>query len=301
MNKNTPVAIVAFNRPKHLEGLLESLIRNKEHKDTKLYFFIDRYLNLKDKENNSKVISVCQKDWGFKDQEIIINKTNLGLKKQILKTGNYLSTYHDSFILLEDDLLVGEYFLDFMNSSLKVYKDYDNVFHISGYNFNKLISRKNKSYFTKLVHPWGWATWSDKWLSFTNSAEFDKNFIKDLNKKNQKKFNFSNLASYTGQLEKNENNLISTWAVFWYQHIFLSNGYAVIPGKSLTKNIGFDGSGVNSGKNKNYLTELNNGKITEYPEKINNFNTALVDNYIWHFKYKLKDFFEYHTINKFKK
>ena len=299
MNNYVPIAIVAYNRPVHLELLLNSLIQNTEFKESKIYFFIDKYKNDDEIERNQAVIEVCNRDWGLSQMEIIINETNLGLKKQILKTGDFLAEKYESFIILEDDLVVGKYFLNYMNKSLKVYKNYEEVFHVNGYNFQKIFSKKSKSYFSHLVHPWGWGTWSDKWKEFRLSEKFEHNLVKDLEKKEQDKFNFYKLGSYTDQLEKNDTNIISTWAVYWYQYIFTSNGYSLTPGMSLTENNGFDGTGQNSGTNNKHATNLNKRKVTKFPQKINFYNTVFVDNYLWHLKIKFKDYFEYH-INKIK-
>lgn len=300
MNNYVPIAIVAYNRPVHLESLLNSLIKNTEFKDSKIYFFIDKYKNDEEREKNQAVIEVCNKDWGFSQKEIIINETNLGLKKQILKTGDFLAEKYESFIILEDDLVVGKYFLNYMNKSLKVYKNYEEVFHVNGYNFQKIFSKKTNSYFSRLVHPWGWGTWSDKWKEFRVNEKFEHYLVKDLEKKEQNKFNFYRLGSYTDQLDKNESNKISTWAVYWYQYIYISNGYSLTPGMSLTENKGFDGTGQNSGINNKHATNLNNRKITLFPRKVNFYNSVFIDNFLWHLKTKLKDYFEYHIKNKFK-
>jgi len=294
MSSNAPIAIVAYNRPDHLESLLDSLIKNNEAKDSKVYFFVDKFKNSNDRGKNREVINICSIDWGFKQTELIINEENLGLKKQILKACDYLADNYEYFIILEDDLVVSRYFLNYMNKSLKNYKEDKKVFHINGYNFKKIFSNKKKSYFSKLAHPWGWGTWSDRWKDFRSNEQYDKNLIKNFEHSEQRKFNFFNLGSYINQLEKNEQQIIFTWAVFWYQYIFLSNGYSITPGESFTENKGFDGTGVNSGLNNNHSTNLNLGEITKFSSKKNIYNAVLIDNYLWHIKIKVKNYFEYH-------
>ena len=298
--KLNPVGIIGFNRPIHLQNLLESLSKNKEIKDTKVYFFIDGFNKESDKDSNSDVLKVCNQKWGFKESEIIVNNENIGLKKQIIKSGNFLANRYESFILLEDDLIVGEYFLDYMNKSLDIYKDHENIFHINGYNFKNKFLNGRGTYISKFIHPWGWGTWSHKWLDFTSDIDFDKNKIKYRKPEDQYRFNFFNLATYKIQLDKNEKKLISTWAVYWYQYIFLKSGYSVIPGKSQTVNEGFDGTGTNSGKNSNHYTKLNQRKISNFSMKDTNKNLALISNLQWHIKLKIKDYFKYHLVNKYK-
>ena len=37
----SPIAIFGYDRPEHLENLLNSLVKNDESKDSTVYFFID--------------------------------------------------------------------------------------------------------------------------------------------------------------------------------------------------------------------------------------------------------------------
>ena len=38
---SAPIVIFSYNRPKHLNNLIDSLIKNKETKLSKIYFFCD--------------------------------------------------------------------------------------------------------------------------------------------------------------------------------------------------------------------------------------------------------------------
>ncbi len=130
-----PIVIFAYNRPKKLYNLLTSLEKNKELFNSKVIFFIDKYFSDKEKDDNNKVISLIN-DWSVgKDVEINVNDVNLGLKKNILYGINATFKNYENAIFLEDDLEVSEYFLDFMNNSLELYKNKNNVKHISGFNY----------------------------------------------------------------------------------------------------------------------------------------------------------------------
>ena len=101
-----------------------------------------------------------------------------------------------------------------------------------------------------------------------------------LDYKTKRNFNFSNLTNWEQQLIDNENGKISTWAIFWYQTIFLNNGLTVYPTKSLVINNGMDGFGTNSGKTKLFNTKLikvepNNFPKNIYVNKINSIFTIL--------------------------
>ena len=130
-----PIVIFAYNRPDKLNNLLESLSRNKEINSSNLYFYIDHYKNKEDLKNNKEVIEVAKKYTKSKSISIVTCNSNLGLKANILRGVNQTFEKYDTGIFLEDDLVVGEYFLRYMNKSLNIYKDNKKIFHISEYNF----------------------------------------------------------------------------------------------------------------------------------------------------------------------
>ena len=291
--QNSPIAIICFNRPNHLIKTLSSLSKNAEAINSEVYFFIDKFKNINDKDLNLETLEVCKRNWGFKKTHVIYNSHNKGLKLQIIESATHMAENHKSFILLEDDIVVSRNFLKYMNSSLDM-KNNLNIFHINGYNYINRINNPSKAYLNTLMFPWGWATWSDKWLSFVQSPNFDKDKITNSTKKTINRFNFYGLNNFYYQIEKNLSGKINTWAIFWYQHIIINNGFTISPGKSHTLNIGFDGSGTNSGNKNIFKTNLNNQITHIFPITSNVFNSNLVVSIYWHFKKNLKERFDYH-------
>tara|TARA_Y100000389_G_scaffold204944_1_gene261086 strand:+ start:12822 stop:13748 length:927 start_codon:yes stop_codon:yes gene_type:complete len=296
-HQHSPIAIVCFNRPNHLMKTLNALMENPESIDSEVYFFVDKFKDIKDKELNQQTIKVCEMDWNFKKINIVSNSHNKGLKLQIIDTATYMAKKHKTFILLEDDIIVSSKFLDYMNSSLSI-NEKTNIFHINGYNYSNIINNPSKAYTSTLMFPWGWATWSDKWLSFIESPDFDKDKITNSTKRQIKKFNFYGLANYYYQIDDNLSGKISTWAIFWYQHIILKNGLTLSPGKSHTLNIGFDGTGTNSGNKEGvsniYDTRLNKKSTFMFPKKYQIFNLNLIVSVYFHIKKNLNERVNYH-------
>ncbi len=70
---------------------------------------------------------------------------------------------YESFIIIEDDLVVTNQFLCFMDAGLNHIKEIESVLTVSGFNYVK-IPRKYiwDCYFAKRTNLWGWATWSHK-------------------------------------------------------------------------------------------------------------------------------------------
>lgn len=262
----SPIVIFAYNRPEKLKQLLSSLEKNPEFKKSDLIFYIDNFKNDYDKLNNHKVIEIANNNNSAKSVVINVNKENLGLKQNIINGINKTFDVYESAIFLEDDLIVSNHFLDFMNTALKLYEKNQKVLHISGYNFPNFRVNLKSSYFTKVMICWGWATWRTKWQKNQN---FTKNNISHLSNKNRRRFNILGLEKdFESQLIRNENNELKTWAIFWYQHIFLENGYCLHPKSSLVKNTGMDGSGERDSNSTFYDVVLNTKKIKKYPKKV---------------------------------
>ena len=77
-SQKSPVVIFGYDRPEHLNNLLVSLNANPEIKDTVGYLYIDGASDKTDKEKYRNTIEVAKKDWGFKEQNLVIRNKNYG-------------------------------------------------------------------------------------------------------------------------------------------------------------------------------------------------------------------------------
>lgn len=262
-----PIALFVYNRPYHLKKTLNSLKKNLEIKNTLIYVFSDGPKNNFQDIKNVKQVRKILKNVNFCKKKIIIEKKkNIGLKKNILDGINHVFKRNKKIIVLEDDIVVNKYFLNFMNTGLKKYYKSKKIWHISGWNYsinNKLD--KNHSFFIKNMNCWGWGTWKDKWIK----AKFNSNFyIKKFTKEKRYKFDLDNSFENYSQIFRNSQNKISTWAIFWNATIFFNDGLCLNPYKSLTMNIGQDKSGTNTINYQLKSNILNNLKIENYPDQM---------------------------------
>ena len=285
-NDYSPIAIFTFNRPSHLKKLLNSLSINEEIKYSDVYFFIDVDKNCK---ANEEIIKLVNQNWNFKSSNVTINQENYGVRKNITSGIDEVFSSHSSVIVLEEDLEVSKYFLNYMNKGLNLYKDNTKVWQISGYSLDIVLNKINKAYVSSQLDCWGWATWLDRW------NRLDKNFenkIKHLGEKSINEFNLDkfNKSNYR-QLELNETEVIKTWAIFWYQDMYLNKAKTIAPINSLVKNNGFDGLGVHKSSSNFYnIKEINNNIIIKFPKKIKNNNLL---NFLIKSKFFKKNLFDY--------
>ena len=262
MDNLAPIAIFCYNRPDYLKKLLETLEMNRLANKSDIYFFVDYPKSDSDKLAHKNIVSLIEENWQFKSKNIIVRSYNYGVKKNIMDGITQVINDRKKLIILEDDLEINTYFLDYMNKALNLYENNKKVWHIGGYNYPTLRLSSNKAYFTHHMNCWGWATWEDRWNNI-----FD-NLNKKIVEEQIKDFNFKNLLTTNyNQLTANENKKISTWAIFWYQTIFLNNGYCLMPSKSVVLNKGFE-NGEHGTGNQNAIKKLSNNKISNFPKKI---------------------------------
>ena len=289
MENLAPVIIFAYNRPRHLRQLLQSLCENDLAPHSDVFIYIDKPVKEIDITNNQAVVNIANEDWNFNNKKIIIRETNFGLRKNILSGVSEVVSKYEKIIVLEDDLVLSKYFLKYMNEALFLYKEQNNVWHISGFNYKTPSLSSRSSFFSSHMNCWGWATWENRWDNISSDLEIN------ISNEDIDEFNFGNLIPNNyQQLLLNQQEKISTWAIYWYQTIFLNNGLCLVPNKTLVFNDGFDGSGVNTSRVKYKLSKLNHNPITKFPKSYR--ESITYRQFLkWYFlKLKIKDYVKYH-------
>jgi hypothetical protein len=276
-----PIIIFIYNRLHHLDRLFNSLQRNDLFKKSKVLIFSDGPKNQIDKDKINKVRELLKKRLIPKNSEIIENDVNLGLSRNVIGGLNKTFQIYDRAIILEDDLELSPFFLNYMNDALNLYAISKNVASISGYMY-PIDPKKfsNNYFFLKLIESWGWGTWKRAWNIFENDSLILKKKIDE--KKLANEFNFESGISYYQMLIDNINGLNDSWAVRWYASTFLKNMNTLFPSRSFVKNIGID----NSGENCNYTTVYDSSVNFEYNKLEKNNSSELLSD-----KLVIKSFF----------
>ena len=270
-----PIVLFVYARPDHTKKTIESLLKNNLAKDSDVFIFSDAAKNdkviPKVKETREYLTTVK----GFKKIEIIQKNENCGLAKNIIEGVTEIINKYGKVIVLEDDIVTGIHFLEYMNDALNKYENNLKLWHITGWRDPIDNTVDNSSYVYPTMDCWGWATWKNRWCYFEKNP---KNLIQIFSKEMIYRFNIDGADPLMFlQIKKNLTGEINTWAIFWYATIFLNNGLCLAPSKSLVKNIGFDNSGENCGKNTGQEIDFSlDHKINVFPEdievNINEFN-----------------------------
>lgn len=239
-----PVVLFVYARPEHTQKTLDALKANTLAKETDIYIYIDAPKQESHREEYEKVCAIVEQLSGFKSIDIIKRAENFGLASNIIDGVSKIVERHGKVIVLEDDLVTSNLFLEFMNTALNKYKNNDKVWHISGWTYPVKFNIEEEVFSWRAMNCWGWATWNDKWKQFYKDPD---SLIEKFTKKDIYKFNLDGTHNFWKQVESNQSGKLNTWAIFWYASIFENSGYCINPTSTFVKNIGNDGSGENCG------------------------------------------------------
>ena len=253
--KNAPIALFAFNRPKHLKETIEALKFNPLASESELFVFVDGPRFESEKPVATQVRKIVSTITGFKSLVIIESKKNKGLANSIISGVTELIDKYGNVIVLEDDLISNPDFLTYMNLCLETFYERDDIFSISGYSPPGVVppGYQEDVYLSYRINSWGWATWKNRWEKVDWNVEDFNDFIKD--KRQRKLFDRGGRDSSI-MLLKYKKKIINSWAIRFYYSCYKNKSYCVYPSKSLIQNIGTDGSGTHLRKTNKYYTEV---------------------------------------------
>jgi len=122
MKNLAPIALFTYNRLDFIKILVDSLKKNTLSKKSIIYIFSDSWKDLEDKKNVLEVRNFIKNVSGFKKIIIISRKKNYGLAKNIISGVNFVLKKNKKIIVLEDDLELSKYFLNYLNDGLNIYE-----------------------------------------------------------------------------------------------------------------------------------------------------------------------------------
>ena len=163
-----PIALIGYNRPKHIERCISSLQANKGAGETILYCFLDGPRSAEDRPLVEEVRRIARSTTGFHQVRTVERERNLGLSANVIDGVTRVLQEHESVIVVEDDLVVSPVFLPYMREALDLYQFAAGVFSIAGYNYPRKIMPVPGTYpydafFVMRNMCWGWGTWRDRW------------------------------------------------------------------------------------------------------------------------------------------
>lgn len=248
MKQNISIVLFAYNRPSHLRRVLIAL---ENRGIDELNLFVDGPKNNNDKiiQKEIKQIFDNNKYNSKMKKNIFYSKRNKGLAKSIIKGITHVAKKRKYIIILEDDCVPREGFFKFVKKNISNLKNNKDIAGICGYQIPELhkkffLSKNLKTIILNYFIPWAWCVSSEHWLKFIK-----------YNTKNEK-VNDSVLEKIK-KLVKDEKKI---WSYDFIKYNYLNQLSYLYPSKSLVKNIGFDGSGINSKITDVFSTPFSNSK-----------------------------------------
>lgn len=250
---NDPAIIITvYDRFEHIKNCLESLERCEGASNFHVIVGSDAPFKSEHQKNINLVKKYLYKkknDHGFKKISILDHSENIGEIKNAEKCHNFAQqNNHDCFIFMEDDVVVGRYFLKFMADALKSYSDNSDIIAINGYIDHDIQKKTKKPFLFNRFSAYGFGSWYKKWNYWQEKREsinYPKKMIKNLK-------NFKKVASFTSYAKSYP---FLAERFYWagdieIGHMMEFEGLWVLkPPVSLTANRGMDGSGKRSGVN----------------------------------------------------
>ena len=264
-----PIIVFAFNRPEALRNTIRSLLRNTEAQESELYVFVDGARPDKPSETEKvKAVQEYVKNIsGFKSVHYTFSERNKGLGASVIQGVTTVINRYGKAIVLEDDLVLSENFLAFMNEGLKRYEKEERVFSVCGYGNKVKVpdGYAGDAYFCARSSSWGWATWADRW----NSVDWE---LKEWGKYAgmRKAFNRWGGSDCFGMLKGWKQGKNQSWAIRFCFSQFLQDKWSLFPITSKVRNDGFDGMGTNCKRwsRFRYVFDETKSKNFAFPPKI---------------------------------
>lgn len=246
---SAPVVLFVYNRKKHTERILECLDKQNLASETDLYIFCDGCKRPSDAEKIQEVrnlVKAYKEKANFRNVIISESPTNKGLAKSVIEGVTDVLRESEEVIVVEDDLIISDDYLEFMNQALQYYKDDRRINSIGGYIAdygNDGIIFYKDIYFSGMFECWGWAIWRDRW----NTIEWSFDYWKSVGKKPKTIYNLAKGGgvSLLIMLYDYLDGRNDSWAVRAACDQIIKGTYTVLPTKTKIVNEGFDGSGTN--------------------------------------------------------
>jgi GT2 family glycosyltransferase len=256
-----PIVLLTYNRPAHTRRTVEALARNRLADGSDLIIYSDGPKDVGAAGQVDEVRRYLRSVSGFKSVCLVEREYNVGLAESVVSGVTQACARHGKVIVVEDDLVTSDRFLEFMNNALNKYARDERVMHISGYMYPIDHAGLPETFFLPPASCWGWATWESAWRHFSKDAA---RLTATFSISDRRKFNLDNSFPYWTQVRMNAEYEINTWAIFWYASVFERGGVCLHPRESYVQNIGHDDSGQHSDVSKNFDVVLNQSGVDEW-------------------------------------
>lgn len=252
-SKYAPLIVFCFNRYNEVMQTMMALKDNILASETEIYIYSDGAREGNDDE--SAEVERIRRDITvfkpyFKEFHLIAHKKNIGMNPNIIGGITEIMQQHGRAIIVEDDIVTSQNFLSFMNQALDKYEGDKDVFSICTYNPMESDSKlPGDTFCFDVFWCWGWATWADRWqlFEYTRKAAWKVDAVKY----SAVSMLFAPVSKYDTLCPQNPVERLWDYKTAATQMSLKKK--VVYSKKSLSDNIGMNGTGITSANNKGYI------------------------------------------------
>lgn len=250
----TPIIIFAYLRHDLLRDMIRSLKACHGFDGRHVYVFQDGLKAGADAEQRSmhEKTSALIRETAGPLWHVDSAPENMGLARSVHSGVSQVLAEYNTAIVLEDDLILAEDFLEFMDDCLAKFARRKDVYSISGFchEQKREMNKPPEVFLFPRPGSWGWATWTDRWKGFELGAVKpevlkDRAAIKEFDQGGE---------DMSWMLRNSLKGKVNSWAIQWAWYQFLNKAYSVYPECSKVQNTGFDASATHT------KTRLEGGK-----------------------------------------
>ena len=246
--------VLGFKRPDSLQKTIRQLQSFLTLTELSLFLSLD---GPRDKHEEQKV-KECERVFaqfseGFDKASKLYSDTNQGLRTKVIESVTEAFKTVDKLLVLEDDCLVGQSSIGFLNWGLEQMDSRNDIGVISG---SYLGPRKsNKAFLSKRFSSWGWATNRQNWRRFLES-NYSQVPLVELNSE------IARLTAKDAFPDRYEYRRISrslskldSWAIPFDMFLRSENLLAIKPTVNQIQNIGFGNNATHTGRGSSLSIE----------------------------------------------
>lgn len=277
-----PIIVFGYNRADMIENLLKSLEKNENIEEMDLFIFLD----IPDKKKPRDIplsqeviayINVYKAASKFKHVEVEVAKQHKGLANSVISGVSKVINQYGKVIVLEDDLIVSNDFLDYMQRGLEFYRKDNRVWSIGGHcpKIESLGKYNEDVFLAPRIESLGWGTWENRWRHMDWEVSSFESFRRDFI--GRMIFNLGGNDLYQSLKTQMTNEQYDSWAIRWCYQEFRERKYTVYPKESRVIHCGNDNRSTHG---VYYSTQ----KLKESYEKCKFENIKPKFRIIWNFK-----------------
>ena len=258
MNILAPIVVFTYNRPEHTLRAFNALRKNPLANESDIIIYSDSAKTANHNKAVDEVRSFLSEITGFRSKKVIHRDNNFGLAESIIQGVTEVLKESEKVIVLEDDMVVSPYFLEYMNEALEQFVDDDRVISLHGYVY-PVDFELPEAFFIRGADCWGWATWRRGWEIFNPNGQY---LLDELVRRHLiQEFDYNGAYPFSNMLKAQVKGANDSWAIRWHASAFLAGKLTLYPGRSLVHNSGNDGSGIHCGTSDSMDIKLSETKI----------------------------------------